>query len=75
VLQGEPDEVVRVTINADGSSGPEAVVARGDYVDGWNTFDVFPDGSLVMMQNVASPSPSLEVVLNWPATRGLTAAR
>ena len=75
VLQGESDEIVSVTVNTDGSIGPETVVARGDYVVDRNTFDVFPDGSLLMIQEIDGPPLNVDIVVNWPALRRLTSPR
>jgi Tol biopolymer transport system component len=75
VLQGESDEIVSVTVNTDGSIGPETVVARGDYVVDRNTFDVFPDRSLLMIQEIDAPPLKLDIVVNWPALRRLTSPR
>jgi hypothetical protein len=35
------------------------------------SFDVFPDGSLLMIQELPSTPPPLQVVVNWPTLRGL----
>ena len=70
--EGGVTEVVTVPISVDGTPGPATVVAKGDFVDGRNAFDVFPDGSLLMIKELPSPLPPLQVVVNWPALRGLT---
>jgi hypothetical protein len=73
--EGGLTEVVSVTINADGSPGRTAIVAKGNYVDGRDAFDVFPDGSPLMIEELPSPQPPLQVVVNWPALRGLVPSR
>jgi Tol biopolymer transport system component len=71
VAQDGLAEVIGVTLKPDGSPGPSTVVARGDYVGGRDAFDVFPDGSLLMIKELPSSPPPLRVVVNWPALRGL----
>jgi serine/threonine-protein kinase len=67
--------VVSVTLNPDGSTSAPAVVLTGDYVVGRATFDVFPDGSLLMIKELPAAAPSLQVVVNWTALRGLARER
>ena len=67
----KPDEIVRVTVNADGSIGPRSIVATGDLADGQAAFDVFPDGSLLMIQELPRDGLILKVVVNWTALHAL----
>jgi hypothetical protein len=67
----KPDEIVRVTVNADGSIGPRSVVATGDPADAQGAFDVFPDGSILMIQELPRDELILKVVVNWTALHGL----
>jgi hypothetical protein len=44
----------------------------GDYVSERQAYDVFPDGSFLMLEDdVPAVAPYLEVVANWPSLRGL----
>ncbi len=73
-LRALPDrraEVLSVSVSPDGRIGPPTVVATGDYVMEPGVFDVFPDGSLLMIEELPAPSPTLEVIVNWAALRGL----
>jgi hypothetical protein len=47
--QGAPSEILSVTVNADGIAGPPRMVLTGEYVYEPGTYDVFPDGSFLML--------------------------
>ncbi len=64
-------EVVRVPVSPDGRLGQPAVVTTGAYWMNRGSLDVFPDGSLLMIEDLPAPSPHLDVVVNWAALRGL----
>jgi hypothetical protein len=83
--QPDTDEVVSVTVNPDGSIGPPFVMLTGNSaragpletataVSGPASFDVFPDGSLLMIRELPAAGPALQVVVNWAALRGLRTA-
>jgi Tol biopolymer transport system component len=66
-----PDEIFGVTVKPDGSIGLPSFVARGDHPEAEAAFDVFPDGSVLMIREQPADGPDLQVVVNWTATRGL----
>jgi Tol biopolymer transport system component len=67
-------EMMRVNVNADGSADAPVRLFKGDYVIGGQaTYDVFPNGDLLMLQEDPSAANTrLDVVVNWPVLRGLT---
>jgi hypothetical protein len=71
-LPGEADEFVSVTVNPDGSISPPVVVLAGDFASGRASFDLSSDGSLLMIRELPAAAPTLQVVVNWAAPRGLT---
>jgi hypothetical protein len=64
-------EFVRVPVGPDGPIGQPTVVTTGDQLGDRGAFDVFPDGSLLLLEELPAPSPNLDVVVNWAALRGL----
>jgi len=73
-LRALPDrltEVVRVSVSPNGRIGQPTVVTTGDYRMEAGALDVFPDGSLLMIEELPASSPNLDVVVNWAALRGL----
>jgi Tol biopolymer transport system component len=64
-------EVVRVPVSPGGRLGQPTVVTTGAYWIDRGSLDVFPDGSLLLIEELPAASPNLDVVVNWVALRGL----
>ncbi|MGQ0736822.1 MAG: protein kinase domain-containing protein [Acidobacteriota bacterium] len=71
----QPGEIMRVEVGRDGSVSAPALALRGDYfrrppdAPGFRDYDVFPDGSFLMLKADGPPAtPRIEVVVNWASS-------
>ena len=67
---------MRVTVRADGNVSTPSLALRGDYfrlgpnLPGSVDYDVFPDGSFLMLKDEGPTiAPRIEVVVNWQSAR------